>query len=296
MRGRRAVKRPDWNVHLISRRGFQGGYDRTNPSGHRRGSLIAGLCRTSMHFSITERGSWRRSRRVTSSKSFANSRRLSAGGLVVAAIMAAAGYHMARVSLDVFADVHYHERGTSAGSPCGPWVAKTAGGRKTVEAVETSVRAHTHFSAHQRTWALLPKCGARTRSGRPCLGLVVRGKRRCRMHGGAARSGAQPGNRNRWRHGRYSRRALEVRALCRLLEGTQALVSAYMALVDAVARANTEQFSRAAVTAAHCDQDLRKVALVMHKSAARTGWASDVQDLLAVALDLLPDQPQADVR
>src|SRR6266516_3797747 len=28
-----------------------------------------------------------------------------------------------------------------------------------------------------------PQCGARTRSGNPCLSPVVRGKRRCRMHG-----------------------------------------------------------------------------------------------------------------
>jgi hypothetical protein len=29
-----------------------------------------------------------------------------------------------------------------------------------------------------------PKCGARTRSGAPCKGPAVRGKKRCRMHGG----------------------------------------------------------------------------------------------------------------
>ena len=28
------------------------------------------------------------------------------------------------------------------------------------------------------------KCGAKTRSGAPCKGPAVRGKRRCRMHGG----------------------------------------------------------------------------------------------------------------
>ncbi|MFZ1148666.1 MAG: HGGxSTG domain-containing protein [Xanthobacteraceae bacterium] len=35
-----------------------------------------------------------------------------------------------------------------------------------------------------------PRCGAMTRSGRPCRSPAVRGKRRCRMHGGAAGSGA----------------------------------------------------------------------------------------------------------
>jgi hypothetical protein len=35
-----------------------------------------------------------------------------------------------------------------------------------------------------------PRCGARTRSGEPCQGPAVRGRMRCRMHGGAAGSGA----------------------------------------------------------------------------------------------------------
>jgi len=29
-----------------------------------------------------------------------------------------------------------------------------------------------------------PRCGAKTRQGTPCKGPVVRGKKRCRMHGG----------------------------------------------------------------------------------------------------------------
>ena len=36
--------------------------------------------------------------------------------------------------------------------------------------------------------------GARTRSGSPCRSPAVRGKRRCRMHGGAAGTGAPIGN------------------------------------------------------------------------------------------------------
>ena len=47
-------------------------------------------------------------------------------------------------------------------------------------------------------------CNARTRSGAPCRGPAVRGKARCRMHGGAPGSGAQPGNRNRLAHGYYA--------------------------------------------------------------------------------------------
>ena len=47
------------------------------------------------------------------------------------------------------------------------------------------------------------RCGARTRSGRPCRNPPVTGKARCRMHGGANGSGAQPGNTNALKHGRY---------------------------------------------------------------------------------------------
>lgn len=50
-------------------------------------------------------------------------------------------------------------------------------------------------------------CGAKTRSGRPCCNHPVIGKARCRMHGGAHGSGAQPGNTNALKHGRYSAEA-----------------------------------------------------------------------------------------
>ena len=47
-----------------------------------------------------------------------------------------------------------------------------------------------------------PRCGARTRSEKPCRSPAVRGKRRCRMHGGAPGSGAPRGNKNALKHGR----------------------------------------------------------------------------------------------
>jgi hypothetical protein len=40
------------------------------------------------------------------------------------------------------------------------------------------------------------RCGARTSRGIPCQSPAVRGKRRCRMHGGAPGSGAPSGRRN----------------------------------------------------------------------------------------------------
>ena len=61
-----------------------------------------------------------------------------------------------------------------------------------------------------------PRCGARTRKGAPCQSPAVRGKLRCRMHGGKA-TGAPHGNRNAWKHGVYSRDALEERRQLRAL-------------------------------------------------------------------------------
>jgi hypothetical protein len=54
------------------------------------------------------------------------------------------------------------------------------------------------------------RCGAQTRSGKKCQSPPVRGKRRCRMHGGAAGSGAPIGNTNALRHGHYTAENLET--------------------------------------------------------------------------------------
>lgn len=62
-----------------------------------------------------------------------------------------------------------------------------------------------------------PRCGAKTRSGTPCLSPAVKGKLRCRMHGGAYLSGAPLGNQNALKHGHYSLEAMEFRALVRTL-------------------------------------------------------------------------------
>lgn len=53
-----------------------------------------------------------------------------------------------------------------------------------------------------------PRCGAKTRNGTPCRASAVKGKQRCRMHGGAARSGAPLNNENALKHGRYTREHL----------------------------------------------------------------------------------------
>jgi hypothetical protein len=55
------------------------------------------------------------------------------------------------------------------------------------------------------------RCGAQTRSGRPCQQAAVRGRKRCRMHGGAKGSGGPRGNRNgNFKHGLCTRETLEM--------------------------------------------------------------------------------------
>jgi len=56
-----------------------------------------------------------------------------------------------------------------------------------------------------------PRCGAKTRQGTPCRAPAVRGKRRCRMHGGASGSGAQKGNKNAVKTGFYTREMILLR-------------------------------------------------------------------------------------
>ena len=55
------------------------------------------------------------------------------------------------------------------------------------------------------------RCGAKTRSGGACRSPAVRGKTRCRMHGGAQGSGGQKRNRNARRHGLFTRDAITER-------------------------------------------------------------------------------------
>ena len=57
-----------------------------------------------------------------------------------------------------------------------------------------------------------PRCLARTRSGTPCQKPAAKGKKRCRLHGGAEGSGAPRGERNgSYRHGLHTREAIAQR-------------------------------------------------------------------------------------
>src|SRR5262245_55428817 len=47
-----------------------------------------------------------------------------------------------------------------------------------------------------------PRCGAKTRRGKPCQSPAM-ANGRCRMHGGPS-PGAPKGNKNAFKHGRYS--------------------------------------------------------------------------------------------
>lgn len=60
-----------------------------------------------------------------------------------------------------------------------------------------------------------PRCGAKTRSGKPCRAPTVAGKKRCRMHGGAEGSGAPVGNQNALKHGLYTKEAIAERKALR---------------------------------------------------------------------------------
>jgi glucans biosynthesis protein len=47
----------------------------------------------------------------------------------------------------------------------------------------------------------------------PCQSPAVTGRTRCRLHGGADGIGGQPGNRNAFRHGRYTAEAIAKRRM-----------------------------------------------------------------------------------
>ena len=64
-----------------------------------------------------------------------------------------------------------------------------------------------------------PRCGAKTRCGGSCRSPAVRGRRRCRMHGGAPGSGAPRGNQNARQHGLFTRDAIAERKRIQALLG-----------------------------------------------------------------------------
>jgi len=63
------------------------------------------------------------------------------------------------------------------------------------------------------------RCGAKIRCGGWCRAPAVRGKRRCRMHGGVPKSGAPAANRNARKHGLFTKDAVAERKRVRDLLG-----------------------------------------------------------------------------
>jgi len=75
---------------------------------------------------------------------------------------------------------------------------------------------HARDSAPMRA---SPRCGAKIRSDGACRAPAIRGKKRCRMHGGAPGSGAPRENRNARKHGLFTGGAIAERKQVRALLG-----------------------------------------------------------------------------
>ena len=71
---------------------------------------------------------------------------------------------------------------------------------------------------------LAPRCLAKTRAGTQCQKPVAKGKKRCKLHGGAEGIGAPRGERNgAYRHGLRTKEAIaERRALGMLIKAMRA--------------------------------------------------------------------------
>ena len=74
---------------------------------------------------------------------------------------------------------------------------------------------------------LSPRCLAKTRRKTLCQSPAIRGKKRCRLHGGAEGSGAPDGNKNALKHGKYSTEAISRRReTTKMIRETRGLLKA----------------------------------------------------------------------
>ena len=74
---------------------------------------------------------------------------------------------------------------------------------------------------HPGNWDNAPRCGAKTRAGKPCKAAAMPNGR-CRMHGGPSTGPRTPEGierirQSRTKHGRYSKAAIEKRREARRL-------------------------------------------------------------------------------
>jgi glucans biosynthesis protein len=97
--------------------------------------------------------------------------------------------------------------------------------------------------------ASAPRCGARTRKGAPCASPAVRGKKRCRMHGGLSTgpqttTGLTRSKQARWKHGRFSaeamREAAHFRELLRECNELEELMGSFIQDRKSIAETRTE--------------------------------------------------------
>jgi ribosomal protein L32 len=61
---------------------------------------------------------------------------------------------------------------------------------------ETNPMQRANTALEPASLQAAPRCGAKTRAGHACQSPAVKSRKRCRMHGGAAGSGAPKGKRN----------------------------------------------------------------------------------------------------
>jgi len=81
-----------------------------------------------------------------------------------------------------------------------------------------------HREASVEAMNAAPRCGARTRRGTACRAPAIRGRERCRMHGGRG-SSAPRGNTNAFKHGCESRAERQRRkAINRLVREAETLL------------------------------------------------------------------------
>jgi hypothetical protein len=82
--------------------------------------------------------------------------------------------------------------------------------KKSTSQFDAAVRLASLALAHAA-----PRCQAQRKHGAgPCRGAAVKGRRTCRMHGGAAGSGAPRGRRNgNYKSGAYTKEAVAARRL-----------------------------------------------------------------------------------
>jgi glucans biosynthesis protein len=98
-----------------------------------------------------------------------------------------------------------------------PGTDSTAAEDRTGGAENYGINPMDQVETRLRNLKRAPRCGARNRAGNPCQNPAIRGRRRCRLHGGLS-TGAPPGPANgNFKHGDLTVEAMEHRKWLRSL-------------------------------------------------------------------------------